>query len=179
MDMGTLEGVLDHHTDTAPPSDLFTLSSGVVLKLRRYNRLLVRDIIAAVPDPEPPITHDEEQGIDLENDADPDYQAALQDAFTRRAELMTDYVLMEATSVHDLPPDMPGPDSDEWLAVAEHIGYRFNPAKPTRYLAWLKLKAIRSIEDSSRLSLAITRLNGTLEEDVAAAVAAFPGDMAG
>lgn len=144
--------------------------------------MLIRDIIASVPDPEPPILHDEEHGIDERNEQDPEYQQALVDAFNRRDALLMDFVLMMATEVDELkwpmPPGVPSPASDEWLAVAEHIGYQFDPRHLTRYLAWLKIVAIRSIEDSTRLSIAITRLNGTLEEDVAAFVAAFPGDVA-
>lgn len=144
--------------------------------------MLIRDIIASVPDPEPPTLPPNDVGVVEVNEQDPEYQQALVDAFNRRDALLMDFVLMMATETDEMkwpmPPGVPSPASDEWLAVAEHIGYIFDPRHLTRYLAWLKLVAIRSIEDSTRLSIAITRLNGTLEEDVAAFVAAFPGDVA-
>lgn len=173
---------LDTIAESQGPIDRVTLSSGVTFRIKRYNRLFIRDILATVPEPEPPTVYNDEQGVTEVNAQDPEYQEQRVEAFQRRAVLLMDYLLMAATELHPdypLPDGTPPPESDEWLAMAEHVGYQFDPRRLTRYLAWVKLMAVHSIEDSTRLSLAIARLNGTLEEDVARAVAAFPGNVAG
>lgn len=89
-------------------TDIFTLSSGVRVRLRPVSPWFLDDARSRIPDPPVPIWHNAELDRDEPNPAHPDYLAALAEASRKRGEAMVDAIIMFGVELVDGVPDPVG-----------------------------------------------------------------------
>lgn len=117
MTMPTLDEVekLTDETKKRNPKDPYTTELGVVLKLRRISTDVIRRAWTAIPIPKPPDVWIEDHGRYEPNPVDPGYNNELNLYNNKVNSCIHQIVMMRAVDiVLPLPPEVPGPDSDEW-----------------------------------------------------------------
>ncbi len=88
--------------------DIYTLSSGVRVRLRPVSPWFLDDARSRIPDPPVPVWHNAELDRDEPNPAHPDYLAALAEASRKRGEAMVDAVIMFGVELIDGMPEPAG-----------------------------------------------------------------------
>lgn len=158
----------------ATEDEKLTLSTGITVGIRKISPY-TRDAIArAFPPPKPPMVQAEFGPDDVReepNEADPDYQAALQAHNLFIAEKLQS-VLLRLGVVVDIDHER----LEIFRAAMAEIGVETDPDD---HMAYVKYIAIGTPEDLARLGAAIVGKSEPTEEAVAAAVATFPGDVPG
>lgn len=164
--------------EQGPPSEV-ELSSGVRLKVRAVSPTLIRKAASRLPRPKPPVVRIPmgEDGQDVreeENPDHPDYLAALQQWSIDTYMLGADVMLLGGTEVLYVPEGMHRPEDDDWIELAEFFDVPVERERPkARYLAWLNLYALDSVQDTAKAVNAVATLSGITEEEVNAAMASF------
>lgn len=165
-----------------PPSSsqrVLTFSSGVRLRLRPVAPLFVRRAQMQLKKPTPPLWENPNNGRQEYNEADPEYLEAMRvyDEETETAAIRA--LILSGSALEYCPPDIPAPDSDEWVenALEAGITYAFKTERG-RYATWVEDVALANREDFYALGMAVGRLTGIAEEDMARALDAFrsPGE---
>lgn len=158
------------------PGNTITLSSGVVLELRRVGYWIIYEATRRLKKPEIPVQYIEEKGRSEENPAHPDYIAALEQYDNDRAALVINAYLWFGTKLASVPVGMAMPDED-WAAEFAFLGIEPASNKQERYAQWLKLVACAGDADEiTRLTQRITSDNAVTEGEVAAAAESFRSD---
>lgn len=161
--------------------DRVTLSTGVVLRLKQPSGWAVTEVTRQMmrERPKPPVLHNPDADRDEENEADPDYQAALTDWDNRLLERKYEVVIATGTEVESVPSGMPAPNDPAWEEMLAALGIP-QPAEMTptqRYIRWVKYVAAPAWpEDWMLLVLRTAPRAGTPEVEVAAAAESFRGD---
>lgn len=156
--------------------DRVTLSNGIVLKLRPVPPLAIREIAVRFAPPPVPVVWIADKERDEPNPNDPDYLAAMTRYLQDQTYRVADVSMALGTAVESVPEFMERPESDGWIEPLEAVGLvidRDNRHK--RYLAWLRLYAVTSNADLTRVMRGVTMLAGVTEEEVQRAVRAFRG----
>lgn len=157
-------------------ANTITLSSGVVLELRRVGYWIVYEATRRLKKPEVPVQFIEEKGRPEENPAHPDYLAALEQYEQHRADLVINTYLWFGTKLVSTPTGMLGPDTD-WAEEFAFLGIEPIENRQERYAQWLKLVACRGDADEiTKLTQRITSDNAVTETEVAVAAESFRGD---
>lgn len=160
---------------TAPQEDIITLSSGVVLRGKRTNPLVLVQVMAAIPRPEPPLVFIEKMGREMENPDDPNYIERLNAWKTDYADRLVSALIVLGTDLISTPKGMPGPDKGDWLEEYSLLRLPMHPEnKSWRYLTWVKFKAVQDQTDMQSIQELVGRLNGVRESSVKSAEN-FPG----
>ncbi len=158
-----------------PQGNTITLSSGVVLELRRVGYFIANAATRRLKRPKPPVQFIEEKGREEENPSHPDYIEALQEYEARQTSIIFDSYLWFGTKLVSKPADMPGPD-DDWGGDYTFLGIEVPEGKQDRYVAWLKLLATLGNEEEIVELIRRIRGESSVEEaEVAAAADSFPG----
>lgn len=162
--------------------DTVTLTSGITLIVQAVSPYAIREALRRTREPEVPIIHDADKGRDEPNPNDPDYLKAM-DEWVERVQETTNnvfYLLGTQLKVDSetgrpvLPSGRFGPEDDGWLRILKVLDIEIDVTDSfERYLAWLKYYAITNPEDTTRLTIAISRRSGVVEDDVAQAMSAF------
>lgn len=157
--------------------DLFHLSTGVTLRLKRPSKqaVLHRKREFDADQPQPPQVWNDEDGVHRPNPNDPDYVAALEDHYSRGIEALYDTVVATGTEVVEVPPGMIPPESDEFLDFMGGLGIEASPYRSGRYIQWIKYIATTGDGDQSRLLALLMALMGTPEREVTEMVTLFWG----
>lgn len=167
VDLKTVEAV---DKVLQPQSDTATLSSGVVLRGKQANPLILVQVMAAFPRPEPPLVYMQAMGREVENPDDPDYIERLQSWKMEYSNSMVTAMITLGTELESKPKKMPGPDDDEWLEEFSLLGLPTHPqSKSWRYLMWVKFQAIKSDKDMELIKELVGRLSGVRESTVRSA----------
>lgn len=156
----------------------FTLSTGVVLRLKSVPPLAIREASLSIRPPAIPTVYMEDKGREEENANDPDYLQAMNRYALEQLFRVSDVLMLLGTSiVGEVPEGVFGPDSDEWMEPLEALGIALpenvRTNKHVRYLAWLRLYAVRSEQEVAYLMGRIASLSGVTEVEVQRAAAAF------
>lgn len=151
----------------------FVCKNGVVLRLQKIKRVLIRDAASAVPVPRVPTVWMPEKEREEENPNDPAYVAALRTYNSKVGDAGTAIYLMFGTKVHFIPQGIAAPDTnwdDEFSEAAINI-----PQTPrAKYAAWLKYVVLEDEEELMNLTLDVMAFSGMVSEvDVAKASADF------
>lgn len=158
--------------------DEVTLSSGVVLKVRRVPPLLIRRATVHVRAPIVPVVLDPDRGREIENPNDPDYLQAVVDFEETANMAVLAVMIITGTRVVSTPDDLPPVSDDLWIEQLAAAGIDLElKTDPARYLAWIQYVAIAEIEDMHLIGAAVGRASGVREADVADAVSSFPSDL--
>ena len=158
-----------------PQGDTITLSSGVVLRGKQANPLVLVQVMASLPRPEPPMVYMQAMGREVENPDDPTYIEKLQSWKMEYSDRMITAMILLGTELVSTPKGMPKPDKDDWLEEYTLLGMPAHPQSASwRYLTWMKFKAIRDEKDMRLLQEVVGRLSGVRESAVKSAED-FPG----
>ena len=149
------------------------LSSGVILNLTSVPKTFIYEATRAFKRPKIPTYLNEEKGREEENPGDPDYLEALEMYAADVANAATDVALLRGTSIQEIPDDVIGPDSDEWIQEMEVLGLPMRDNPRARYMTWIKAIAAPLDKDINGLLEEVGRLTGVSESDVADAVERF------
>lgn len=162
-------------TEDQPKDGTITLSTGVVLKLKPVNALLVETIFKQnmPPVPKPPRVFIESKGREEENPDDPGYVAAQEEYQMETFRLMQDVVAGLGTEIAHLPKGFDGPDGTTWSEQLTAVGLKVAESGFKRYISWVRFWACRTMQDNANLVLEIRSLVGTPEEAVAEAAESF------
>ena len=149
------------------------LSSGVILNLTSVPKTFIYEATRAFKRPKIPTYLNEEKGREEENPGDPDYLEALEMYAADVANAATDVALLRGTSIQEIPDDVIGPDSEEWIQEMEVLGLPMRDNPRARYMTWIKAIAAPLDKDINGLLEEVGRLTGVSESDVADAVDRF------
>ena len=149
------------------------LSSGVILNLTSVPKTFIYEATRAFKRPKVPVYLNEAKGREEENPGDPDYLEALEMYAADAANAATDVALLRGTSIQEIPDDVIGPDSEEWIQEMEVLGLPMRDNPRARYMTWIKAIAAPLDNDINDLLEEVGRLTGVSESDVADAVERF------
>jgi hypothetical protein len=153
----------------------FNLSSGVILRGRRANPLVLIQVMAAKPRPEPPLVYVQAMGREMENPDDPDYIDRLRSWQMEYADRMVTAMILLGTELVSVPKGLSHPDKNDWLEEYSLLGLPTSPEnKSWRYLTWLKFRAVKGEQDMKMIQDVVGRLSGVRESSVQSAEE-FPG----
>jgi hypothetical protein len=160
---------------TKPQDDIITLSSGVVLRGKQANPLILVQVMAAFPRPEPPVQFIQVMGREVENPDDPDYIERLQAWKMEFADRMVTAMIALGTEFVSAPKGLSQPEKNDWLDDFSVLGLKMFPEnKSWRYMTWVKFKAVRDETDMQAIQELVGRLSGVRESAVKSAEN-FPG----
>lgn len=162
-----------------------TFTNGIRLSLRPVNRLLLNQAAASIRDPEPPMVDIGKGRLEPFPD-DENYQLELARVAVKRMEVGGLAAIAMGTSVEFIPDGLQRPEDDLWVADVEQLNLISVAAggKPAdlrlgnateRYISWLNCYALTSEADQYSLSHALMRAMGITLDEVAQAMATFPG----
>lgn len=94
------------HESKQTVDDIVTLASGVRVRLHPISNVLIQDIVSRIPDPKPPMWHNDDTGKDEENPSHPDYRQAVKEhnAQVNRA-ISSAYIIFGFDLVDGIPED--------------------------------------------------------------------------
>jgi hypothetical protein len=155
--------------------DTITLSTGVVLRGRKTNPVILVQVMAAFPRPDPPMVFMPAYGREMENPDDPNYVEKLQSWKLESANHVVTAMISLGTELVSSPKGLSHPDKDDWLADYALLDMPMHPQhKQWRYLIWVKFRAIGNENDMQLIQEVVGRLNGVRESTVKSAEN-FPG----
>jgi len=158
-----------------PKDNTITLSTGVVLRGKQANPLILIDVMANFPRPKPPIWKNPKMGREMENPDDPEYRARLQGWEMEMSSATLNAMILLGTELVKVPKGFPKPKDDSWLEEYELLGLDMRPDNDSwRYLKWVTFKAVKDEKDLEKIRDVVGRLSGVSESSVESA-AAFPG----
>jgi hypothetical protein len=151
-------------------SDLISLSSGVVLRVKQAPPLTLIKVMAAFPRPKPPVYRNETMGREVENPDDPDYLERLQAHKTESSSALLNALILLGTELVSTPKKFPKPDENGWLEEYSELGIPAKPeSKAWRYLNWVMFKAVANEKDLELIQKAVGRRSGVPESTVKSA----------
>lgn len=154
----------------------FKTAKGVILEIRKVQRLVIVEAGKRIKMPEVPQVWLEDKQRFEPNPLDPVFIEAFQDARYRQGMVTVNVSLALGTTVYFLPTGMPNFDDEEWSKELEDFELEIPKFGRMRYIAWLKYCALDD-EEITELTKRIMQGAGiTFQEDVAAATASFPSD---
>jgi hypothetical protein len=161
--------------DKAELSDEFVARNGLVLKLKKVNRLVVVEAGRKIPMPVAPRFYNDEKGREEENPSHPDYIEAVREANYARGMMTIGVYITLGTEIKSLGEGMQRPEEKEWAETLAELGIDIPSASRPRYVAWLKYYALED-DELTELTNKSMRFSGiTLESDVIEAKESFRG----
>lgn len=151
------------------------LSSGVVLRHKKFSRLILQAILDKFPYPDPPKVRIPEKDRYEINPNDPHYKEQVAKIDEQRSMAIIDAVIVFGTEVSNMPDKITPIESDDWIEELEIIGVNvLKENKKSRYLAWIKYVAMVDTEsDLAKVMTVFSRMVGASEETVAQAIDNF------
>ena len=157
------------------PDNLIRLSSGVVLRGKQANPMVLIDVMAQFKRPEPPTYFNDKMGRAMVNPDDPDYRARVSAYELELSSAMLPMMILSGTELGSVPKGFPKPEDDEWLEEYELLNLPMKREnKHWRYLKWVMFKAMRNEKDMALVQEVVGRLSGISESAVKSAER-FPG----
>lgn len=152
---------------TKEKDNTIKLSTGVVLLCKKANPLVLIDVMAAFPRPQPPTWFNPTMGREMENSDDPDYQGRVRAWEMESSSATLNAFIQLGTELVSVPKGFPKPQDDSWLEEYELLGLPIRPQnKAWRYLKWVKFKAVADEKDLERIRDMVGSLSGVSEDAV-------------
>jgi len=175
MDRNELKTIRAKADATKGAQDEFTLSSGVVLRAKKANPMILITVMSRFPRPKPPTFFMESMGREMENPDDPDYIDRVKAWEVESNSQVLNALILLGTELVSSPKDVPGPNNDTWLNKYKVLDMPVHPTnKDWRYLTWVKFVAAPDETDLEVIQAAVGKLSGIAEVDVKSAEQ-FPG----
>lgn len=157
------------------PDNLIRLSSGVVLRGKQANPMILIDVMSQFKRPTPPMFHSPTMGRQIENPDDPDYRERVKAYELEMSSAMLPVLILAGTELVSLPKGFPGPKDDAWIEEYQLLNLPTRPENQSwRYLKWVMFKAMQNEQDVALLQDTVGRLSGIRESAVKSAEG-FPG----
>lgn len=155
--------------------DEFTLSSGVVLRAKKANPMVLITVMTRYPRPKPPTFFMEAMGREMENPDDPDYIERIKSWEMESNSQVLNALILLGTELVSVPKGLPKPSDDKWMNKYRVLDMPVHPENEDwRYLTWVKTVAALDENDLDMIQNAVGKLSGIAEVDVKAAEQ-FPG----
>jgi len=155
--------------------DEFTLSSGVVLRAKKANPIVLITVMSRYARPKPPVFFMESMGREMENPDDPDYIERVKAWETESNTQVLNALILLGTEFVSAPKNVQKPADTKWLDKYKVLDMPIHPENEDwRYLTWVKFVAVADENDLALIQEAVGRLSGIAEADVKAAEQ-FPG----
>lgn len=161
-----------------------TLSTGVKLRAKKANPLVMIRVMAAFPRPKPPTWFNPTMGREMENPQDPDYMDKLQAYQMEMSSAMLSAMIMLGTELEELPKGFEGPHPitkkgetiwPEWIEEYSLLGIPMHAQNESwRYLTWVMFKAVEDENDLDKIKEVVGKLSG-IREDAVQTAEQFPG----
>lgn len=163
---------------TVDPTDptIFTSSTGVKLKLKRFNRIVLVDAERRLPVPKVPEIWREDRKVYEDNPNHPDYIKAMTLYNRDLNNLAIDIAIIMGVEVKFIPPEMQEIEDVEWAQQIEDAvpGMEIPASGNRRKLAWVKYYAIPDEVELTDLSIiAMTFDGGVVSQEVLKAADSF------
>ena len=151
------------------------LANGIVFQCRPVPRQIMRELLARMPEPEPPEVYLEEKKRSEPNPDDPDYLREHAEWTVKLGDASTNAMLLLGTELVSVPEGMDRPEGTRWLERLRLMGINsVGDSEDARYLLWLKCYAAAEEAAMQLLTTTVIRSGITLrEEDVDGLVRAF------
>jgi hypothetical protein len=163
-----------HESKTAV-DEIVTLASGVRVRLHPISNVLIQDIVSRIPDPKPPLWHNDDTGKDEENPSHPDYKQAIREHNTKvNAAISSAYIIFGFDLVDGIPEDgawLQKLKRSEKIGILSLADYDLNDPIDLEYLYKRYVAAPNTPE--VQLIASLSQLSG---EEIAAQRASFRGD---
>ena len=157
------------------PDNLIRFSTGVVLRGKQANPMVLIDVMAQFKRPDPPTYFNDNIGRYIVNADDPDYRSRVSAYELELSSAMLPTMILSGTELESVPKGMPKPDDDDWLEEYSLLGLPMKAGnKHWRYLKWVMFKAMGNEHDMQLLQEVVGRLSGISERAVKSAEK-FPG----
>lgn len=154
------------------------LSSGVVLELGRAAPLVLTNVTKEMnesnPPPKPPMVYSETKSREEPNENDPQYLRTKREWDALLSLRVIDVLIATSSKVKSIPDGMISHDSEEFLELLEISGITPRRTSMGLYTQWLQMVAAQQ-NDIGLIGIALLRISGISEEDVAEAEATFRG----
>jgi len=171
-DMKTIRAIADEGKGA---QDEFTLSSGVVLRAKKANPIMLIRVMTRFPRPKPPTYFMESMGREMENPDDPDYIERVKAWEMESNTQVLNALILLGTEFVSVPKGIEKPSDNKWIEKYKILGM---PVKPDdelwRYLNWVTSVAALDEKDLDTIQEAVGKLSGIAEADVKNAEQ-FPG----
>lgn len=158
--------------------NVVTLASGVQLRIKPVNPLLIQTAGRNIQEPDVPKVYLKDDDKWIPNYADPEYIKNMKKYAVDQQMAVIDVGYLMGTEVVHVPEGISKIEDDDWIDHLEFLGIidreQVTSNKHARYLAWLKYYAITTDEDFPKLTFATMKTIGVQEGDVQEAVATFP-----
>lgn len=160
----------------------FTLSNGIVLKVKPVAPYLMTAVVKEFEYPDPPKVYMEEKGRDEENPNDPEYTKTVAEIDAARDLAVNDLLMGVGTEVSSVPEGYFPPESDNWIDQVEFAfritGKELNIERSDtirRYLCWLRFYALETQIDLALASGLPLQVAGIQEGEVEEVIESFRG----
>jgi hypothetical protein len=158
----------------ATVSDVITLSTGVVLRRKKFSVLRIAALQEQFKYPEVPEIWDDDRKRMIRNPDHPVYKHMKEEVDYKRGLAVTDAVIVYGTEVATIPATMPQPEEDSWIEELEAGGLQVvRGSKLARYLAWVKFVAVVDDKDLNVILTAVMSMMGISEQNIATAMDSF------
>lgn len=148
-----------------------TLTTGVVLRLKKVNVLRINAINDQFKYPEVPKVYDENKGREIRNPDHPDYVRACQEMDAQRSMALIDAIAALGTEVVSVPDNIQKPEDNGWVEECEVLNIPVKKDSPlARYMAWIKYVAILDTADFMKIANEFGMMMGTSEGLVASTI---------
>ena len=162
--------------DTGLQDGIYELSNGVRLRVEGVVApLLLKDIaqMAGGDEPKPPVVFIEAKQREEPNADDPDFKADHELWVAETSIRLLRALATSLTKLQGYPPEMIGPESEEFEEMVLAVGLKPARSGNQRYVPWLFYVALTEQKDIMNLGVVLMRQSGAREEDVAEAQELF------
>ena len=152
------------------PEPYVTLSTGVVLKLKKAPMLRIQAVANKFKYPDIPEVWDKDRERWIQNPDNPDYKKACEAVDMERGFATVDAIVAMGTEIESIPDGVPHVSDNSWIDEMNVVGIEISDIPIARYMSWIKFVAISDEKDLTKITEAATRLMGTSEGRVAGAI---------
>jgi hypothetical protein len=156
---------------TEVPNPFITLSSGVMLKVKRVNYMIIQAVINRFHYPDIPEVWDKDRSRMIRNPEHPDYKQRCGEIEGERMKAVADAIAAFGVDIEHVPDNLPLPTADEWIDDLELVGiFVKRESTAARQQAWISYVAMPNAEDVARLTKEFLSVMGVSEGAVAEAI---------
>lgn len=152
-----------------PENDTITLSTGVVLRVKKVPSLTLIKMLASSPRPKVPVYFNKNMGREIEHPDDPDYIERVRSWKIEISDMTLNALILLGTELVKCPKGVPSPESDKWIQKYSLLGQPITAENEYwRYLTWVTFVAATADSDMGLIQEVVGRLSGVPEAAVEA-----------
>ncbi len=153
------------------PEPFITLSSGVVLKVKKINYMIVQAVINQFRYPDVPEVMDKDRGRLIRNPDNPDYKKLCDEVDANRMRAIVDAIAAFGVDIHHVPDHIRPIDNEDWIKELSLVGIMVEGSfPPARQQAWINYVALPDGDDVARLTKEFLSVMGVSEAAVAESI---------